>query len=55
MDSETTQRLQREYMENRIRAAHPLELVTMLYQVAMDSLNEAINVQDLMPVAKALT
>jgi flagellar biosynthetic protein FliS len=42
MDTETGRRLQREYLENRIRTAHPLELVNMLYEVAIDNLNAAI-------------
>lgn len=42
MDAETKRRLQREYLENRVRSAHPVEIVTMLYQVAIDSLAAAI-------------
>jgi flagellar protein FliS len=42
MDNETSQRLHREYLENRIRTAHPVELVNMLYETAIDSLKEAI-------------
>lgn len=42
MESETRERLQREYLENRIRSAHPVELVNMLYQVAIDNLKAAI-------------
>jgi flagellar secretion chaperone FliS len=42
MDKETSQRLQREYLENRIRSAHPMELVTMLYDVAIDNVKAAI-------------
>jgi flagellar biosynthetic protein FliS len=42
MDTEISQRLQREYLEHRIRAAHPLELISMLYDVAIDNLNAAI-------------
>lgn len=42
MDTETRQRLQREYIENRIRSAHPMELVNMLYDVAIDNLKAAI-------------
>lgn len=43
MDTETLRLVNREYLENRIRSAHPLELVTMLYQVAIDSLNASID------------
>lgn len=42
MDQETSKRLQREYLENRIRSAHPVELVNMLYDVAIDNLKAAI-------------
>lgn len=42
MDTETSRRLQREYLENRIRSAHPVELVNMLYDVAIDNLQAAI-------------
>lgn len=42
MDTETSQRLKREYFENRVRSAHPLELIVMLYDAAIDSLNAAI-------------
>jgi flagellar protein FliS len=42
MESETRERLKREYLENRIRSAHPIELVNMLYQVAIDNLNAAV-------------
>jgi len=42
MESETRERLQREYLENRIRSAHPVELVNMLYEVAIDNLKAAI-------------
>jgi flagellar biosynthetic protein FliS len=42
MDSNTLQRLQREYLESRILSAHPIEIVSMLYQVAIDHLKAAI-------------
>jgi len=42
MDQETQRRLQREYFESRVRSAHPIEIVTMLYQAAIDNLNAAI-------------
>ncbi len=42
MDSATLERLRREYLENRIRSAPPIEIVTMLYDVAIDSLKAAI-------------
>lgn len=42
MDNETLRRIQHEYLDNRIRSAHPVEIVTMLYQVAIDNLHAAI-------------
>jgi flagellar biosynthetic protein FliS len=42
MDPDTLQRMKREYIENRVRSAHPVEIVTMLYQVAIDNLTSAI-------------
>ena len=42
MASDTYQQLQREYIESRILSAHPVEIVAMLFQVAMDSLRESI-------------
>jgi flagellar protein FliS len=41
-DSQTLQRAHRDYMESRILSAHPVEVVHMLYQVAIDNLNAAI-------------
>ena len=58
MDTETSQRLQREYLENRIRSAHPLELVNMLYELAIENLNAAIEylkTQDRMARSGAVT
>jgi flagellar secretion chaperone FliS len=40
--TETSERLQREYVESRILSAHPVETVAMLYQIAIESLEEAI-------------
>jgi flagellar secretion chaperone FliS len=42
MDTTTTDRLKRDYLESRILSAHPVEIVAMLYEVAINSLNEAI-------------
>ncbi len=58
MDTETSQRLRREYFENRLRSAHPLELINMLYEVAIDSLNAAIGhlkTQDRLARSRAIT
>jgi flagellar biosynthetic protein FliS len=58
MESATRERLQREYLENRIRSAHPIELVNMLYQVAIDNLKAAIGhlkTQDRLARARAIT
>lgn len=42
MDAKTLQQAQRSYAEGRVLSAHPVELVHMLYQVAIDNLNAAI-------------
>jgi flagellar biosynthetic protein FliS len=42
MDAQTAQQAHRDYMENRILSAEPVEIVAGFYQVAMDSLNAAI-------------
>jgi len=42
MDSSTLQQFQREYVESRIRSAHPVEIVAMLFQVALESIHDAI-------------
>jgi flagellar secretion chaperone FliS len=42
MDSKTLQQVQRSYAEGQVLSAHPVELVHMLYQVAIDNLNAAI-------------
>src|SRR5216684_4461337 len=36
-------RARRDYLENRILTAHPLEIVEMLYHTAMDALGTAIS------------
>lgn len=36
------ERLRKDYLESRILSAHPVEIVAMLYEVAIDSLNDAI-------------
>ena len=41
-DSQTLQRAHRDYQESRILSAHPVEVVHMLYQVAIDNLTAAI-------------
>src|SRR5277367_1455003 len=43
MDVETVQQAHRDYAESRILSAHPVEVVHMLYQVAIDNLNAAIS------------
>jgi flagellar biosynthetic protein FliS len=42
MDTAIAERLRKDYLESRILSAHPVEIVAMLYEVAIDSLNEAI-------------
>jgi flagellar protein FliS len=42
MDVETVQQAHRDYTESRILSAHPVEIVHMLYQVAIDNLNAAV-------------
>lgn len=42
MSSETQERLRRDYQENRILSAHPVEIVAMLYRVAVDNIAEAM-------------
>lgn len=41
-DSKILEQAHRDYRESRILAAHPLEIVEMLYQVAIDNLHDAI-------------
>lgn len=41
-DLQTAQRAHRDYVESKIETAHPVEIVHILYQVAIDSLNTAI-------------
>ena len=41
-DPQILEQAHRDYMQSRILTAHPVELVEMLYQVAIDSLAEAI-------------
>jgi flagellar biosynthetic protein FliS len=42
MYTETMSRWQRDYLEERIRSAHPVEIVSMLFEVAIENLNAAI-------------
>jgi flagellar protein FliS len=42
MDVEAVQQAHRDYAESRVLSAHPVEIVHMLYQVAIDNLNAAI-------------
>jgi len=42
MDSNNHTRSYRDYLESRILGAHPVEIVALFYQVAIDNLNEAI-------------
>jgi flagellar secretion chaperone FliS len=41
-DVQTAQRAYRDYLESRIATAHPVEIIHLLYQVAIDNLNLAI-------------
>src|SRR5438094_9028427 len=41
-DAQAADQALRDYVESRILSAHPLEIVHMLYQLAMDSLRTAI-------------
>jgi flagellar biosynthetic protein FliS len=41
-DVEALQQAHRDYAQGQILSAHPVEVVHMLYQVAIDNLNEAI-------------
>jgi flagellar secretion chaperone FliS len=41
-DAQADSQIHRDYMENRILSAPPVEIVQMLYQVAIDNLNTAI-------------
>jgi flagellar protein FliS len=41
-EAQTAQRVYRDYLESRIATAHPVELIHLLYQVAIDNLNAAI-------------
>lgn len=42
MELQTARQAQRDYMENRVLSAHPVELVGILYEIAIDNLNKAI-------------
>jgi flagellar secretion chaperone FliS len=42
MDDQFAQQAHRDYLENKVYSAHPVERVQMLYQVAIDSVNTAI-------------
>src|SRR5277367_1172480 len=41
-DAQTAQRAYKDYLESRIATAHPVEIIHLLYQVAIDNLNLAI-------------
>ncbi len=41
-DPQILRQAKRDYLQSRILTAHPVEIVEMLYQVAIDSLQEAI-------------
>jgi flagellar protein FliS len=41
-DALSVQKAHRDYLESRILAAHPVEIIYLLYRVAMDNLNAAI-------------
>lgn len=41
-DPQILRQAKRDYLQSRILTAHPVEIVEMLYQVAVDSLQEAI-------------
>jgi flagellar secretion chaperone FliS len=41
-DAQADSQIHRDYMENRVLSAPPVEIVQMLYQVAIDNLNTAI-------------
>jgi len=42
MDYESARQAHRDYLESRVLGAHPIEVVEMLYQVAIDNVNLAI-------------
>jgi flagellar biosynthetic protein FliS len=42
MDATMTERFRKDYVESRILSAHPVEIVAMLYDVAIENLNDAI-------------
>jgi flagellar protein FliS len=42
MDDQFAQQAHREYLEQRVLSAHPVERVYLLYQVAIDSVNVAL-------------
>jgi flagellar protein FliS len=42
MDDQFAEQVHREYLENQVFSAHPVERVHLLYQVAVDSVNTAI-------------
>jgi flagellar biosynthetic protein FliS len=42
MDSQFAQQAHRDYVENRVFSAHPVERVQMLYQIAIDSVSAAL-------------
>lgn len=58
MSSETQERLRRDYWENRILSATPVEIVAMLYQVVLDNLEiakECLKTGDRIGRSKAVT
>jgi flagellar protein FliS len=58
MDATTNERLRRDYLESRVLSAHPVEIVSMLFDVAIESLKEAIGhlkTQDRMARSRAAT
>lgn len=42
MYTETMNRRQRDYLEERIRSAHPVEIVSMLFEVAIENIKASI-------------
>jgi flagellar protein FliS len=57
-DAQSAQRAYRDYLESRVANAHPVEIVHMLYRVAIDNLNLAVthlNAGDAFARARAVT
>lgn len=42
MQNAIPERIRRDYFEERIRSAHPVEIVALLFRVAIESLHEAV-------------